>query len=415
MRITIFNLLTEHQETTLTAIQETYLKEYPTATVGIENIPLDNLKDCIGCWSCWVKTPGLCIHKDSMSTTYSSLVKSDIVLFAMSTAKGFISGPCKTFIDRLIPLFHPYFRLDKGEMMHVKRYDEYPVMDVYYDDTILTEGESAILEDYFYRMLEHFQISGHRICLNQEEHRRILLADRSPKPDIHWDTLPPESSFGKVILYNGSPRGKGGNSLKIINQLAVGLKEAGVKEEDIIIRHLANQANHALWAKDFHNHSRHFFVFPLYVHAMPGIVKKFFDLLTPVKSDSIQMSFFVQSGFPEGFQSHYLRAWLARFPRTLNCLYGGILIKGGMEALQVKPDEANKKLYAQLNHLGQGYAKTGLMQAREVAILSSPEHLSLPVQLLFKFAFKIGIGNFYWAYRLKKNNAYDRRFDKPYM
>ena len=37
------------------------------------------VKDCTGCWSCWIKTPGRCIHKD-LDEFYKAYLNADIVI-----------------------------------------------------------------------------------------------------------------------------------------------------------------------------------------------------------------------------------------------------------------------------------------------------------------------------------------------
>lgn len=37
------------------------------AKVEIINLREKTIKNCIGCFTCWTKTPGKCLHKDDMS------------------------------------------------------------------------------------------------------------------------------------------------------------------------------------------------------------------------------------------------------------------------------------------------------------------------------------------------------------
>lgn len=414
MLISIINLLPELESERIKKISEFYQGQYPDAEVTTLPVDSERLKDCIGCWSCWVRTPGICVHQDDMPNVYTQLMASDRVVLALPTAGGFLKGSAKTFIDRLIPLYHPYISLHQGEMMHYYRYDSYPEMDFYWQAGNLDAEENQVLEDYFYRMAHHFRKASHSVHIVDGQVRSQLLEPREPKSDMPWQKQQVSEQSGKIVIYNGSPRGKKGNSLKILNEIVKGFVTEGVKEEDILIRHLIDQKQHDEWAMDFHNHSRHFFVFPLYVHSMPGIVMKFFEKLQPSETGHTQLSFFVQSGFAEGYQSHYLRAYLARLPKRLNCQYGGILIKGNMEALQMTPPEANKKLFAQLQALGAAYVKNGGMPEENVAQLASRVHMSNTFKVLFTIVGWTGLTQFYWNMQLKKNNAFEKRFDKPY-
>ena len=87
-----------------------------------------DIRYCTGCWTCWVKTPGLCSHKDDMPEIYREVMAADLFLFLSPLSLGFINALTKKTCDRLIPLVHPYLELVDGEMHHKKRYEKYPEM-----------------------------------------------------------------------------------------------------------------------------------------------------------------------------------------------------------------------------------------------------------------------------------------------
>ncbi len=37
------------------------------ANVEVVNLREKKIKNCIGCYTCWTKTPGKCVHKDDMA------------------------------------------------------------------------------------------------------------------------------------------------------------------------------------------------------------------------------------------------------------------------------------------------------------------------------------------------------------
>jgi multimeric flavodoxin WrbA len=69
-----------------------------------------NLEFCIGCYACWVRTPGECIHKDKdrMAAVLESFNTADLVVFGTPLYHFTMSGIMKTFIDRTIPRFEPW-------------------------------------------------------------------------------------------------------------------------------------------------------------------------------------------------------------------------------------------------------------------------------------------------------------------
>lgn len=65
------------------------------------------IKACTGCWSCWLKTPGMCVFNDPMAQSYPHYVNSEMIVIAIDTAQGFINHVAKAFFDRSIVHFHP--------------------------------------------------------------------------------------------------------------------------------------------------------------------------------------------------------------------------------------------------------------------------------------------------------------------
>ena len=124
-------------------------------TCETEIIDLNELsvKQCIGCWGCWVKTPGRCVLKDDMEKVLRSVLASDLLIFASPLVDGFISAQLKTAMDRMIPLVHPYIKLYKGECHHRKRYNKYPNLGVLLSSEDGTDKEDMVIaKDIFQRV-----------------------------------------------------------------------------------------------------------------------------------------------------------------------------------------------------------------------------------------------------------------------
>jgi len=69
-----------------------------------------DLEVCIGCYTCWVRTPGECIHKDkdSMVDAMEHYNTADLVIFGTPLYHFSMSGIMKTFIDRTLPRIEPW-------------------------------------------------------------------------------------------------------------------------------------------------------------------------------------------------------------------------------------------------------------------------------------------------------------------
>ena len=66
------------------------------------------IKPCLGCRDCWVKKPGVCVHKDDMAGLLEDLVQADLVVLAGPLWFGSLSGLLKIFVDRCLPLLEPW-------------------------------------------------------------------------------------------------------------------------------------------------------------------------------------------------------------------------------------------------------------------------------------------------------------------
>lgn len=78
------------------------------AEVDLLHIRKLDLKACIGCYTCWVRTPGECIHKDSMTGALDLYNQADMVIFGTPLYHFSMSGIMKDFIDRTLPRIEPW-------------------------------------------------------------------------------------------------------------------------------------------------------------------------------------------------------------------------------------------------------------------------------------------------------------------
>ncbi|MCL0065313.1 flavodoxin family protein [Dehalococcoidia bacterium] len=113
------------------------------------------VKDCIGCWSCWWKTPGRCAYED-LNEFYHQYITADKAIYFSKITKGFVSGNMKTLFDRMIPLYLPYVTYTLGESMHVPRYEKYPDIEFYYEGKFETPASRQIFVDYINRVFYQF-------------------------------------------------------------------------------------------------------------------------------------------------------------------------------------------------------------------------------------------------------------------
>lgn len=81
-----------------------------------------NIKHCIGCFSCWVKTPGVCVQKDDMALLLEKLRHANLIVYAQPLYVYTVPGLTKNFLDRCIPAVQPWLIEDpNGLITHPRR------------------------------------------------------------------------------------------------------------------------------------------------------------------------------------------------------------------------------------------------------------------------------------------------------
>ncbi len=392
---TLFDLRVKQTEEMVEAVKSIF--EEPLKIVRLE----DPITPCIGCWNCWLKTPGICVMKDQMTTSYSDYVNSDTVILLLDTAQGFINHQGKVFLDRTIPHYHPYIDLVQGECHHVARYERYPDMVFHYDLEGLTDQEETVIEDYLVRMAFHFKSKAFRLVGNGSLQLQPLKNRKANNHAIAFGSTDP---MDRLVIYNGSPRRSGSNSALILEEVQ---KVLGDRVE---MRDLKQEDQWEQWAEAFTGEKNVMFFMPLYVHAMPSHVMGFMEKL---QASAGGISFFMQSGFPESSQSHYLEAYFEQLSIRLGRTYLGTAIKGGMESLQMRPEKARTSMMEPLVKAIETLVLKGEFSTSDIHQLARPVRFGAGVQMLFKLVGKKFINSF-WDQKLKANGAYEKRFERPY-
>ena len=95
------------------------------AGAEVETIHLRKKKinNCIGCYTCWTKTPGVCVHKDDMTADlFPKWLKADIAVYATPLYHYTVNASLKAFIERTLPVLEPYFIGREAGTSHPRRH-----------------------------------------------------------------------------------------------------------------------------------------------------------------------------------------------------------------------------------------------------------------------------------------------------
>ena len=93
------------------------------AEVEMAELRKKTIRNCSGCFTCWTKTPGVCIHKDDMtSELFPKWLEADLVVYASPLYHFTINAELKTFIERTLPVLQPFFLHGDGKTQHPLRH-----------------------------------------------------------------------------------------------------------------------------------------------------------------------------------------------------------------------------------------------------------------------------------------------------
>ncbi len=150
---------------------------------------------------------------------------------------------------------------------------------------------------------------------------------------------------------------------------------------------------------------------------MPGVVKNFIEALEPLRGreNNPPIGFLVQSGFPEGLHSRYVERYLEKLALRLGSPYLGTIVKGGGEGTRINPPEATQGLFEKLISLGSSFASSGQLDSAILKEIAKPERYPLALNPIFRLFLRLPIAHGYFDRMLKENDAFERRFDAPFV
>jgi putative NADPH-quinone reductase/putative sterol carrier protein len=84
-----------------------------------------SIRHCLGCYRCWLVTPGQCVLRDDMSALLEEFLAAELIVCATPLYFYSMSGRLKTFIERTFPLTKQGFvRSAQGRIRNSTRYPE---------------------------------------------------------------------------------------------------------------------------------------------------------------------------------------------------------------------------------------------------------------------------------------------------
>lgn len=314
---------------------------------------------CIGCFNCWIKTPGICIADDSGRDSTAAVAASDTTIFFSPVIFGGYSSLLKRSQERRLPLTLPFFEKVHGEIHHAPRYPNPPRVIGIGVQEHPDEAEAAL-----------FKIMVGRNALNsrapsfaadvimagagpevQREQLRSLLTREDPIPLRHAarsimpPPVPPEKRRegvvpGRALLIVGSPKIKSPSTSALLGGFLLNRLEArGWQTETVTLReNLLLKQGEAELLSVVNRADLLILAFPLYVDSVPCLLTRAMEQIaadrrtgtTRLRQRCVALS---NSGFPEAWQNATALAICRHFALKSGMTWAGGLALGAGEAL----------------------------------------------------------------------------------
>ncbi|MCR5794483.1 MAG: flavodoxin family protein [Solobacterium sp.] len=106
-----------------------------------------DIRPCVGCFSCWTKTPGACIHDDELYDIGLRLARCTELVIVSKCLYGGVSPFVKRVIERFLPYMHPDFTVRNGMMRHKRRYPHTFEISAYFYGEEISDEEKRSASD----------------------------------------------------------------------------------------------------------------------------------------------------------------------------------------------------------------------------------------------------------------------------
>ncbi|MBX4262901.1 flavodoxin family protein [Clostridium estertheticum] len=124
----------------------------------------EEIKKCIGCFGCWVKTPGSCVIKDGYGDVGKILGESEELIIISRICYGGFSPFVKNILDRNIGYLLPFFTIRNNEVHHESRYKKRFKLSVIAYGNDVTQKEKDTLSKLVIANGINFNVTKPSVC-----------------------------------------------------------------------------------------------------------------------------------------------------------------------------------------------------------------------------------------------------------
>ncbi|MEO1209044.1 MAG: NAD(P)H-dependent oxidoreductase [Cyanobacteria bacterium J06638_20] len=387
----------------LSPVLETLLDELHSRGAKVQTFPLKDIKmgSCIGCFGCWIKTPGICVEPDAGRDIAQAIIQSDVTILFTPVTFGGYSSAIKKIQDRWIPLVLPDFCIHHGEVHHLPRYSRYPRL-----VGIGIQQQSNDVEAHLFKALVgrnalnfHAPTYAAEVILSTATSDRVrqqlqmvltrndtlpigkVVQSRMPTTESTTMPAPAIATPGRALLIVGSPRVKSSSSSGILGGCVLQqLQQRGWETESLTLRgNLLKGGGRAKFLAAIDRAELILFAFPLYIDSLPFLMMQSLEVMAKHLSAHAQknpkrLCAIANNGFPEAHQNALALAICQQFARDTNMVWLGELAVGaGTVVCQNPPVEGLRQAdRPPMKHV---------MQALDIASAALAEGHSVPPQV----------------------------------
>ena len=346
----------------LNSVLDMLMNELRSTGAAVQTFSLRETKmgSCIGCFGCWLKTPGICLEPDAGRDIAQAVVKSDTTILFTPVTFGGYSSEIKKSQDRWLPLILPDFGVYHGEVHHQPRYEQYPRL-----VGIGIQRQPNDVSANLFRMLVgrnalnfHSPTYAAEVILSTDDPDRVrkqlqtILVRNDPLPVVEaiaslMPTIekaaidePKINAAGRALLIVGSPKVKSPSTSAVLGGYVLNqLKQKGWSTESLTLKgHLLQGKGQTEFLAAVDRANLILLVFPLYIDSLPYLMMKSLEVMAEYLSACSQESpkrlfAIANNGFPEAHHNAIALGICRQFAADTGMVWSGGLAMGAGEAL----------------------------------------------------------------------------------
>ena len=139
----------DHETSKTELVLQKFLEGAKRAGASVETLYLRNYKinHCLGCYGCWVPTPGRCVQADDMTEVlFDKYLQADLVVLASPIYHATMNARMKLFVERTLPMMDPLQEPPEAGVIDPTKVTRYAIQNAASVASLLITTEAMIAE-----------------------------------------------------------------------------------------------------------------------------------------------------------------------------------------------------------------------------------------------------------------------------